>query len=52
MANNIYFFNLFLIGNSGVGKTSLIFRFVENVFYENNVPTIGVDLVIKNIYKK
>ena len=50
MSNNQeydYLFKLLLIGNSSVGKSSLLFRFVENVWDDNFVPTIGVDFVIK-----
>lgn len=50
MANNQeydYLFKLLLIGNSSVGKSSLLFRFVENVWDDNFVPTIGVDFVRK-----
>ena len=52
MANNPeydYLFKLLLIGNSSVGKSSLLFRFVENTWDDNFVPTIGVDFV-RNIY--
>ena len=45
-----YLFKLLLIGNSSVGKSSLLFRFVENVWDDSFVPTIGVDFVSLNIY--
>ena len=43
-----YLFKLLLIGNSSVGKSSLLFRFVENTWDDNFVPTIVVDFVIIN----
>jgi len=42
-----YIFKLLLIGNSGVGKSSILFRFVDRIWDNNFVPTIGVDFVIK-----
>ena len=38
-----YNLNLFLLGNSTVGKTSFKQRFFSNSFTENNILTIGVD---------
>ena len=38
-----------LIGNSGVGKSCLLFRFADEIWYENYVTTIGVDFKIKTL---
>jgi small GTP-binding protein len=38
-----------LIGHFGVGKSSLIKRFVENVFSDNYIVTIGVHISKKSI---
>lgn len=38
-----------LVGNFGVGKTSLIRRFVENDFSENYISTIGVRVSAKEV---
>ena len=44
-----YLFKILLIGNSNVGKSSLFLRFVDEIWKENFVPTIGVDFKIKSI---
>eukprot|EP01015_Nassula_variabilis_P006891 TRINITY_DN1523_c0_g1_i6.p1 TRINITY_DN1523_c0_g1~~TRINITY_DN1523_c0_g1_i6.p1 ORF type:complete len:205 (+),score=28.37 TRINITY_DN1523_c0_g1_i6:2-616(+) len=40
-------FKILVIGNSSVGKSSLLLRFTENTFSESFLPTIGVDFKIK-----
>ena len=42
-----YLFKLLLVGNSSVGKSSLLLRFSEYVFNEYFLPTIGVDFKIR-----
>ena len=44
-----YVFKILLIGNSAVGKSSLLLRFAEDIFSENFLPTIGVDFKIRTI---
>ena len=44
-----YLFKILLIGNSGVGKSSLLLRFADDTFSGNFMPTIGVDFKIKTI---
>ena len=40
---------MLLIGNSGVGKSCLLFRFADDVWTDNYVTTIGVDFKIKTL---
>jgi Ras-related protein Rab-18 len=42
-------FKILLIGDSGVGKTSLLLRFSDREFQEEQQSTIGIDLKIKKV---
>lgn len=44
-----YIFKILLIGNSAVGKSSLLMRFAEDIFSESFLPTIGVDFKIRTL---
>ena len=44
---NIYTYKIILIGDSYVGKTSLILRFCKDKFDESSLSTIGIDTQIK-----
>lgn len=36
-----------VIGDAGVGKTALIARFVDHIFQDNYVSTVGIDFKSK-----
>ena len=44
-----YLFKLILVGDSGVGKSTIVKRYDDNVFTEIKVPTVGVDFCIKTV---
>ncbi|XP_027339555.1 ras-related protein RABA4d-like [Abrus precatorius] len=44
-----YMFKIVMIGDSGVGKSQLLNRFVKNEFYMKSKPTIGVEFLTKTV---
>ncbi|CAF1280056.1 unnamed protein product [Adineta ricciae] len=44
-----YLFKILIIGDSGVGKTTILQRFAQDYFSTEYVATIGVDFQIKTI---
>ena len=53
MENNLHELKLkiLLIGNSDVGKTSIILKYVDNNFSEEHLSTIGIEKKYKEIIK-
>ena len=42
-------YKIVLIGESGVGKTSMLLRFSDDIFNQNPLATIGVDFKMKTL---
>ena len=43
-----HIYKIVLIGDSGVGKSSILLRFVDDTFSENFYVTLGVNYKFKN----
>jgi GTPase SAR1 family protein len=43
-----YLFKFCIVGDTGCGKSSLLLRYVDGVFTDSWISTIGVDFKIKN----
>lgn len=42
-------FKILILGDSGVGKTCFLLRFIDDSFSQSHIPTIGIDFKIKII---
>ena len=49
LSNYEYLFKIVLIGNSGVGKSSILKQYMNHVFDSNYKITIGVDFLMKSL---
>jgi small GTP-binding protein len=47
--HSTYYYKVSIVGDSAVGKTSLIDQFVNQQFEENYIATMGVNITLKNI---
>jgi len=47
--NYDFLFKLLLIGDSGVGKTCLLFRFSDDAFNQSFIATIGIDFKVRTV---
>ena len=48
--NNLKNYKVALMGDSGVGKTSIVNRYTKNTFDSNILTTTGVCFFSKNLY--
>lgn len=51
MSNNVksYIYKICIVGDGGVGKTSIVLKYTENTFKENYILTIGANFAMKSI---
>jgi len=49
MSGRRYVIKIVLLGDAAVGKTSLVYRFIEDNFRENYKSTLGVNLLKKDM---
>lgn len=47
--NYDFLYKILLIGDSSVGKSSIIYKFSDNIFDDKFITTIGVDFKLKDI---
>lgn len=46
-----YMLKVLVIGNSAVGKTSMLIRYTEKTFQEAYVSTVGIDFKVKTLHR-
>lgn len=47
--NYDYLFKILLVGDSGVGKSAMLSRYVDEIYTEEFISTVGVDFKIKTV---
>jgi len=47
-----HIFKILLIGDAGVGKSSILLRFTDDAFEEHLASTIGVDFKVKTLHMR
>ncbi|MHA1302031.1 MAG: Rab family GTPase, partial [Candidatus Helarchaeota archaeon] len=47
--HKVFVFKIVVIGDPAVGKTSLIYRFSEHKFEKEYKPTLGANILIKDL---
>ncbi len=43
-------YKIVLLGDQAVGKSSIINRFIHDIFDPDSKPTVGIDFIYQNIY--
>jgi len=47
-----FILKLVVLGDAAVGKTSLINQYIDNSFHEDYKPTLGVNILTKDVYSE
>lgn len=45
----MFVYKIIILGESGIGKTSLMNKYVNGVFMDNDAPTIGIEFASKSV---
>jgi Ras-related protein Rab-1A len=45
-----YLFKIIIIGDSGIGKSAILFRFANDTYNNSYISTMGIDFKIKTIF--
>ena len=49
MSKKEFLYKILLLGDTQVGKSSFLMRYIDNTFQESYLSTVGLDFKVKNV---